>query len=234
MADLYDLDGEVVGDVELDPAVFDVEPNEAVMHQVVTAQLAAARSGTASTKTRSEVRGGGAKPWRQKGTGRARQGSIRAPQWTGGGVVFGPKPRDYSERTPKRMKRLALRSALSNRARTDRVRVVEAWTFESPSTKRAVGILDALGLAGRALIVIDNWDDDEITVKSFRNLQSVHIVPGDQVSTYDVLRSDWVVFAKSSLETTTNKALAPTRHGTKATPAETGDDAGDEAEGGEA
>lgn len=211
MADLYDLDGKVVGSVDLDPEVFDVDPNEAVMHQVVVAQLAAARSGTASTKTRSEVRGGGAKPWRQKGTGRARQGSIRAPQWTGGGAVFGPKPRDYSQRTPKRMKKLALRGALSNRARNDRVRVVEAWSFEEPSTKRATKVLGDLSLSGRTLVVIENWDDDEITVKSFRNLQSVHIVPGDQISTYDVLRSDWVLFSTSSLGMATDKARPPAR-----------------------
>jgi large subunit ribosomal protein L4 len=216
MVDVHDLDGKVVGEVELDPAIFDVDPNEAVMHQVVTAQLAAARSGTANTKTRAEVRGGGAKPWRQKGTGRARHGSIRSPQWVGGGVVFGPKPRDYSERTPKRMRRLALRGALSNRARNDRIKVVDAWAFDAPSTKRALEVLGNLDVESRILVVIDNWDDDEVAVKSFRNLQSVHIVPGDQVSTYDVLRSDWIVFSRSGLVAAVGKAAAPARHSVRA------------------
>lgn len=210
--DLFDLDGEVVGSVDLDPDVFDVPLNVAVMHQVVTAQLAAARSGSASTKTRSEVRGGGAKPWRQKGTGRARQGSIRSPQWTGGGVVFGPKPRDFSQRTPKRMKRLALRSALSNRARNDRIRVVANWAFDVPSTKKARGIIDSLVLPGRTLVVIEDWDGDDVTVKSFRNLPSVHIVPGDQLNTYDVLRSDWILFSEPSLNSATAKARLHAHH----------------------
>ncbi len=207
MADLHNASGEVVGTVDLDPAVFDVEPNEAVMHQVVTAQLAAGRSGTHSTKTRAEVRGGGAKPWRQKGTGRARQGSIRAPHWTGGGVAHGPKPRDYSQRTPKKMVKLALRSALSDRARAGRIRVLEEWGFGDPSTKTAKGILEALEARGRSLIVIDDWDGDDTAVRSFRNLPEIHIVPAEQLSAYDVLRSDWLLFTQTSLALSTKKAL---------------------------
>ena len=135
--------------IELDASTFGIEPNKAVMHQVVTAQLAARRSGTQSTKTRAEVRGGGAKPWRQKGTGRARHGSIRSPQWRGGGVALGPKPRDYSQRTPKKMVRLAVRSALSDRASSGRVVVLGDWGFETPKTQEAVIALDALGTEGR-------------------------------------------------------------------------------------
>jgi large subunit ribosomal protein L4 len=202
---VYDLSGEAVGSVELDPAVFDAEPNRAVMHQVVIAQLAAARSGTASTKTRAQVRGGGAKPWRQKGTGRARQGSIRAPQWPGGGVVFGPHPRDYAQRTPKKMVRLALRGALSDRARGERIRVLDALAFDAPSTKQAKKVLATLGMSGRVLIVISDWDDDDVAVRSFRNLPEVHIIPGDQMNAYDVLRNEWIVFSRKSLDVTTAK-----------------------------
>ena len=148
-AELYSADGAVKGSIDLNPDIFGIEPNQAVMHQVVTAQLAAARAGTHSTKTRSEVRGGGRKPWRQKGLGRARHGSIRSPQWVGGGVAHGPKPRDYSQRTPKKMKRLALRSALSARAADGQVKVVETFdTWEAPKTKSAIALLDAMGVDG--------------------------------------------------------------------------------------
>src|ERR687894_1268741 len=140
--------GKASGDVEVDDSYFDVQPNVPVMHQVVTAQLAAKRSGTQSTKTRAEVRGGGAKPWRQKGTGRARQGSIRAPHWRGGGVTHAPKPRSYKQRTPKKMVRLALLSALSDRAASDAVLVVDDWGFDGPSTKAAKTLLDRLGTSG--------------------------------------------------------------------------------------
>ena len=143
--------GEPAGSVELDEATFGIEPNTAVMHQVVTAQLAARRSGTQSTRTRAEARGGGAKPWRQKGTGRARHGSIRSPQWRGGGVALGPKPRSYAQKTPRKMVRLALRSALSDRAADGRVVVVDGWAFETPKTRDAVAALAALGVEGRAL-----------------------------------------------------------------------------------
>lgn len=189
--------GAEVGTVELDDAWFGVEPNEPVMHQVVTAQLAARREGTQSTKTRAEVAGGGAKPWRQKGTGRARQGSIRSPQWRGGGVALGPKPRSYAQRTPKKMIRLALRSALSDRAGDGKVVVLDRWDLETPSTREAKGALAALGIEGRALVVLDREDD--VTWKSFRNLGDVHLLEVDQLNAYDVLVSDWIVFTRATV-----------------------------------
>lgn len=189
--------GSETGTVELAADIFGIEPNTAVMHQVVTAQLAARRSGTHKTKTRSEVRGGGSKPWRQKGTGRSRHGSIRSPLWRGGGVAHGPQPRNYAQATPKRMKRLALRSALSDRAADERIIVVEGWDFDAPSTSSAVRKLEALGAAGRVLVVLER--DDHSALKSFRNLQRVHTLPADQLNTYDVLVSDVVVFTTASL-----------------------------------
>ena len=195
--DVKDLTGSKTGTVDLDPQTFGLDPNVAVMHQVVTAQLAARRSGTQSTKTRAEVRAGGAKPWRQKGTGRARHGSIRSPQWRGGGVALGPKPRDYSQKTPKKMVRLALKSALSDRAASDRVVVVDEWNFELPKTKTAVATLDALDVEGRVLIVVNQNDSN--TWKSFANLDRVHVISPGELNAYDVLVSDWVVFAKSTL-----------------------------------
>jgi len=192
-----DRTGAETGKIELDASTFDIEPNKAVMHQVVTAQLAARRSGTQSTKTRAEVRGGGAKPWRQKGTGRARHGSIRSPQWRGGGVALGPKPRDYSQRTPKKMVRLAVRSALSDRASSGRVVVVGDWGFEAPKTREAVTALDALGTEGRVLIVAERTDVN--TWRSFANLGRVHVVSPGELNAYDVLVSDWVIFTKRTL-----------------------------------
>jgi large subunit ribosomal protein L4 len=189
--------GAAAGSVDVADDLFGVEPNAAVLHQVVTAQLAARRAGTQSTKTRGDVRGGGAKPWRQKGTGRARQGSIRSPQWRGGGVAFGPKPRSYAQRTPKKMIRLALASALSDRAAEGRIVVVDDWGFSEPKTKDAVGALSALGLDGRVLVVLTV--EDEIAWKSFRNLQQVHIITVGELNAYDVLASDWVVFTRQSL-----------------------------------
>ena len=156
--DIKKSDGAKSGTIELDENIFGIEPNVAVMHQVVNAQLAAKRSGTHSTKTRAEVRGGGAKPWKQKGTGRARAGSSRIPHWRGGGIALGPKPRDYSQRTPKKMKRLALRSALSDRAQSNSVYVVDAWDFETPSTKAAKTALEAIGAEGKVLIVTNAED----------------------------------------------------------------------------
>jgi len=192
-----DRTGAKTGKIELDASTFGIEPNKAVMHQVVTAQLAARRSGTQSTKTRAEVRGGGAKPWRQKGTGRARHGSIRSPQWRGGGVALGPKPRDYSQRTPKKMVRLAVRSALSDRASSDRVVVVGDWGFEAPKTQEAVTALDALGTEGRVLIVAERTDVN--TWRSFANLGRAHVVSPGELNAYDVLVSDWVIFTKRTL-----------------------------------
>ncbi|MEC7908779.1 MAG: 50S ribosomal protein L4 [Actinomycetota bacterium] len=200
--DVRDLTGSKTGTIDLDPKTFGLDPNVAVMHQVVTAQLAARRSGTQSTKTRAEVRGGGAKPWRQKGTGRARHGSIRSPQWRGGGVALGPKPRDYSQKTPKKMVRLALKSALSDRAASERVVVVNEWNFELPKTKEAVTALDALDVKGRVLIVVDQNDSN--TWKSFANLDRVHVISPGELNAYDVLVNDWVVFTKSTLPDTTS------------------------------
>lgn len=192
-----DMTGKALGDATLAPEVFGIEPNEAVLHQVVTAQLAAARAGTHSTKTRAEVRGGGSKPWRQKGTGRSRQGSTSSPIWTGGGVALGPKPRSYAQRTPKKMVRLALCSALSDRAAESKVALVDAWTFEAPKTKDAIRALDALGLVGRVLVVLG---DEEIAAeRSFANIPDVQTVLADEISAYDVLRSDWVVFTDATL-----------------------------------
>ncbi len=190
--------GVEVGSVELSATIFGIEPRPDLMHQVVTAQLAARRSGTHSTKSRSEVRGGAGKPWRQKGTGRARHGTIRSPLWRGGGIAHGPKPRDYTQRTPKKMKRLALRSALSDRAASESVIVVDAWRFDAPSTSSAARKLEAVGAHGRVLLVLDR--PDELARKSFRNLPRVHSLPPDQLNTFDVLRSDVMVFTQSSLE----------------------------------
>ena len=195
--DVRSPSGGRVGSVNLDEAVFGVKPNVFLMHQVVTAQLAAARSGTQSTLTRAEVRGGGKKPWRQKGSGRARQGSARAPHWRGGGVALGPKPRDYRQRTPKKMVQAALRSALSDRAAEGRVAVVDAWTFSSPSTREARAALAALELQGRVLVVVER--DEENVSKSFRNLPKVDLVLVSELNAYDVLCNDWIVFTRATL-----------------------------------
>ncbi len=196
MADLtaprFKSDGSPDGEVKLDAAVFGIEPNMAVLHQVVTAQLSAARSGSANTKARGEVRGGGRKPWRQKGLGRARHGSIRSPQWVGGGVAHGPKPRDYSQRTPKKMKRLALISALSARAAESAIKVVEDLTWPAPKTKQAVGLLDAMGTSGKTLVVLGSLDG--AAGRSFRNLEDVRVVEPGHLTPYDILWSDQVVF----------------------------------------
>jgi large subunit ribosomal protein L4 len=198
--DLRDATGATVRSIELDHAVFGVQPNVPLMHQVVTAQLAAARSGTQSTKTRAEVAGGGSKPWRQKGTGRARQGSTRAPHWAGGGVALGPKPRSYRQKTPKKMVQLALRSALSDRAAQGKVAVVDRWPFATPKTKDAKAALNALGLDGKVLVVVG--PDDVDVSKSFRNLPDVHVLLASELNAYDVLCSDWVVFTEATLPRT--------------------------------
>ena len=197
--DIKKSDGAKSGTIELDENIFGIEPNVAVMHQVVNAQLAAKRSGTHSTKTRAEVRGGGAKPWKQKGTGRARAGSSRIPHWRGGGIALGPKPRDYSQRTPKKMKRLALRSALSDRAQSNSVYVVDAWDFETPSKKAAKTALEAIGTEGKVLVVTDAQDAN--TEKSFRNLSNVNVLSSDQLNVFDILVSDSIVFTKDNLPT---------------------------------
>jgi large subunit ribosomal protein L4 len=217
--------GGKAGVVDVPDELFGIEPNTAVMHQVVTAQLAAARSGTHSTKTRAEVAGGGAKPWRQKGTGRARQGSIRAPHWRGGGVAHGPKPRDYRQRTPKKMIRLALRSALSDRAAEGKVLVVDDWGITEPRTKDAIELLTTLGLRirgerdARVLLVLER--DEEAVWKSFRNLgERIQIVIPDELNTYDVLVNDWLVFSKGTLESAVQRFGAE-----RSNDAETGDGA---------
>ncbi len=192
-----DAVGASVSSMELDPTVFGISPNVAVMHQVVTAQLAAARAGTQSTKTRAEVSGGGKKPFKQKGTGRARQGSERAPQFTGGGVAFGPKPRSYRQRTPRKMVQLALRSALSDRAAEGRVAVIDRWGIDEPSTKRALAVLAALEVTGKVLVVLAR--DDDAGAKSFRNLPDIHVISPGELNTYDVLRNDWIVFTPETV-----------------------------------
>ncbi len=197
--DIKKSDGAKSGTIELDENIFGIEPNVAVMHQVVNAQLAAKRSGTHSTKTRAEVRGGGAKPWKQKGTGRARAGSSRIPHWRGGGIALGPKPRDYSQRTPKKMKKLALRSALSDRASSNSIYVVDAWEFETPSTKAAKTALEAIGAEGKVLVITDLQDVN--IKKSFRNLSNVNVISSDQLNVFDILVSDSIVFTKDNLPT---------------------------------
>lgn len=196
-APLFAGDGSSKGTVNLDPEVFGIEPNLAVLHQVVTAQLAARRAGTASTKTRAEVRGGGAKPWRQKGLGRARHGSIRSPIWIGGGVAHGPKPRDYSQRTPKKMKKLALRSALSARAAESAVVVVDSFDWNEPKTRQAKGLLEAMGVNAKTLVVLN--PSDTVAAKSFRNLADVNLVEPGHVTAYDVLAADRVVFTSHTV-----------------------------------
>jgi len=195
--DVLKVSGGKAGSVELDDHIFGIEPNVPVMHQVVNAQLATRRAGTHNTKTRAEVRGGGAKPWKQKGTGRARAGSSRIPQWRGGGVSMGPKPRDYSQKTPKKMKRLALYSALSDRALDDSVLVVENWNFEQPKTKEARDALEAIGANGKVLLVVDAANVN--ARKSFKNLANAHVISPMQLNVFDVLVSDVVVFTKENL-----------------------------------
>jgi large subunit ribosomal protein L4 len=197
--DVRTPDGKTNGSVELPAELFDVEPNIALMHQVVIAQLASARQGTHSTKRRGEVSGGGRKPYRQKGTGRARQGSTRAPQFTGGGVVHGPKPRDYSQRTPKKMIAAALRGALSDRARNDRIHAVtELVAGQAPSTKSAKSFLGTLTDHRKVLVIIGR--NDEVSAKSVRNLPGVHVISPDQLNTYDVLDADDLVFSVEALD----------------------------------
>ncbi len=188
--------------MELVDAVFGIEPNLDVLHQVVTAQLAARRSGSQNTKTRSEVRGGGRKPWSQKGTGRARQGSIRSPQFRGGGVVHAPKPRDHSQKINRKMVRIALYSSLSDRASSERVMVIDGWQFETPKTTQALASLDSLGLEGRVLLVLSSEGADKNTELSFRNLPNVDTCKAAELNAYDILRSDWLVFTKETLPTT--------------------------------
>ena len=207
---VLDLAGEETGrDAALPGVLFDVPLNIPLIHQVVEAQLAAGRAGTHATKTRGEVSGGGKKPWRQKGTGRARQGSTRAPQWRGGGVVHGPQPRDYSQRTPKKMIAGALRSALSDRARNESIIVMEDLVAEDrPSTKAAIATLANVTNGGSVLIVIDRDEDGaETVVKSYNNIPKVHILWSDQLNTYDVVNADQVVFTEDALSSYVDRAI---------------------------
>lgn len=196
--DILDAAGEKSGSFDLPTEIFDVELNVPLIHQVVVAQQAAARRGTAATKTRAAVRGGGRKPYKQKGTGRARQGSIRAPQFAGGGVVHGPQPRSFEQRTPKKMKAAALRSALSDRARNGRIHVVSAFVEgDTPSTKAALGLLQTAIENRKALVVVSR--DDVLSTKSVRNLPAAHVLTVEQLNTYDVMVADDVVFTESAI-----------------------------------
>jgi large subunit ribosomal protein L4 len=196
--DVHTPGGSTSGSVTLPGELFDRTANVSLMHQVVVAQLAAARQGTHATKTRGQVSGGGVKPYRQKGTGRARQGSIRAPQFTGGGTVHGPQPRDYAQRTPKKMKAAALRAALSDRAREDRVKVVSTFVeADAPKTKAALATLDAVTQAAKVLVVLGR--DDVVNWISLRNVPRVHLLESGQLNTYDVLNADEIVFTEAAL-----------------------------------
>ena len=206
--------GSDVGSLELDGAMFGIQPNVPVMHQVVTAQLAHRRAGTQSTKTRAEVRGGGKKPLKQKGTGSARQGSTRAPHFSGGGVALGPKPRKYSQKTPKKMIKLALRSALSDRANEGKIIVIDSWGFDAPSTKSASAALAALGINGSVLIV--HGREDINAIKSFRNLPSVQLLEVAELNAYDILCNEIIVFTKDNLPGEVSDVQAPVKAAKKA------------------
>lgn len=213
------MSGDDLGEVTLDPTVFSVDMNVPLLHQVITAQLAARRSGTQSTRTRAEVRGGSAKPYRQKGTGNARQGSIRAPHFSGGGVALGPKPRSYAQRTPRKMVQQALRCALSDRASGGAVRLVDAWRFTAPRTKDALAALGLLGCSGSILVVLSR--EDLAATKSFANLPDVTTLPKDQLTAYEVLSADVVVFSDETLPGTRPSEVAPVRS-TEAIPVDAG------------
>ncbi|MGZ4127419.1 MAG: 50S ribosomal protein L4 [Actinomycetota bacterium] len=217
--------GIVVGEVTLEPSMFEAQINVPVMHQVVVAQMAARRAGTRDTKTRGEVRGGGKKPYRQKGTGRARQGSIRAPHYAGGGIVWGPHPRDFAVKVPRKMRAAALRAALSDRAKENRIAVLDELTFDVPKTKDAVELLRAADINGSVLLVLDGRDDN--VERSFRNLPRVHMLSVDQLNTYDVLARDWLLLTRAALDKlnarveATNDEARPPAEITAAAPAAT-------------
>ena len=194
--------GKKTGSVDLPAAVFDVQTNVPLLHQVVVAQLAAARQGTHSTKGRGEVSGSGVKPFKQKGTGRSRQGSVRAPEHRGGGIVHGPTPRNYAQRTPKKMIAAALLGALSDRARGERLHIVESFGTDVPSTKAAASVIQALTAGRKVLVVIER--DDEVNLKSVRNLKDLHVITPDQLNAYDVLVSDDIVFIKGAYDAFVN------------------------------
>ena len=196
--DIKDAKGEKTGTAELNPSVFGIEPNVPVMHQVVRAQRASWRQGTHDTRTRGEVRGGGKKPWKQKGTGRARQGSIRSPQWRGGGTVWGPHPRSYAFKVNSKEIKLAMRSALSAKLADGQLTVVDDFGFEKPSTKAAVAAMKALGLEGRTTIIVAS--DDVETFLSFRNVPAVIVVPATEINTYEILDNKNLVITTQALK----------------------------------
>ncbi|MCM3715684.1 50S ribosomal protein L4 [Halalkalibacter oceani] len=195
---LFNQSGSQVGDIELAESVFGIEPNESVLHEAVVMQQASLRQGTHKTKGRSEVRGGGRKPWRQKGTGRARQGSIRSPQWVGGGVVFGPTPRSYSYKLPKKVRRLAIKSALSSKVQSEEIVVLENLAFDAPKTKEMAAVLAGLSVDSKALVVTADYN--EAVALSARNLPGVTFVTADGVSVLDVLKHDKLVITKEAVE----------------------------------
>ncbi len=195
--DIKDTSGKKVGTADLADGVFGIEPNTFAVHQVVRSQLASRRAGTHDTLTRGRVRGGGKKPWRQKGTGRARQGSTRSPQWTGGGVVFGPHPRSYAFKVPNKVVKLAMRSALSAKLADEALFVVDGLAFEKPSTKQAAEIMKSLGVTGRVTVVLEN--DDINSYLSFRNLHKVRVIFASEANTYDLVDNAAVLFAKPAL-----------------------------------
>jgi len=195
---LYNQSGSQVGDVELNDAVFGIEPNEHVLHDAVVMQQASRRQGTHAVKNRSAVRGGGRKPWRQKGTGRARQGTIRAPQWVGGGVVFGPTPRSYSYKLPKKVRRLALRSALSSKMKEDSLVVLDSLAFDAPKTKEVVNLLNALSIDAKVLIL--TADRDEVIARSANNLPNAKVLPVSEVNVIDLLTHDKLILTKDAAE----------------------------------
>ncbi len=198
--DVLNLEGKAVSEIELEEAVFGIEPNKQVLFDAVVAQQNSLRQGTHKVKDRSEVRGGGRKPWRQKGTGRARQGSIRSPQWRGGGVVFGPTPRSYTTKLNRKVRRLAIRSILSQKVLDNELKVVENLSFDAPKTKDFVKLLEALELNKKTVFVVDGQEDAENAYLSLRNLQQVLLITVDQVNVYDVMNSSHVVFTKSAAE----------------------------------
>ncbi|GEL78067.1 50S ribosomal protein L4 [Tenuibacillus multivorans] len=195
---LYNQTGSQVGDVELTEGVFGIEPNETVLKDAVVMQQASLRQGTHKVKNRSEVRGGGRKPWRQKGTGRARQGSIRSPQWVGGGTVFGPTPRSYSFKLPKKVRRLALRSALSSKVKHEEIYVLEDLSIEAPKTKEVVSLLNSFDVDGKALIV--TAENDENIERSANNIQGVHVLSVEQINVLDLLKYDKLFMTKEAAE----------------------------------
>ena len=194
---VYDAAGGQLRSFEVSDRVFDAPANMALVHQAVVAYLANQRQGTVSTLSRGQVSGGGKKPYRQKGTGRARQGSTRAPHWTGGGVVFGPKPREWRQRIPQKMRQGALRCVLSDKLRQDRIRVVDSFGITTPETKRMVAILNALALPRKVLLVLD--EKDEAVLQSARNIPSVQLVPASILNTYDVLNAQWILTTEAAI-----------------------------------